>query len=60
MDPNACLRRIEDALTDSEWQEACDAARDLDDWRAGGGFEPQWENYMNAANFYRAFTGEDE
>lgn len=60
MDPNATLHRIEDALTDSEWHEACCAARDLEAWLRGGGFYPRWFSAMNATKFFHAFLDLEE
>ena len=40
MDPNACLKRIIDAITAQEWDEVEDACRDLYEWLKRGGFAP--------------------
>jgi len=40
MDPNACLKRIEDAVSDRDWEEFHDAHRDLEEWLDKGGFKP--------------------
>ncbi len=50
MDPNACLRRINDATSRSERNEACD---DLRTWIARGGFQPDWTAYPKATAYYR-------
>lgn len=51
MDPQACLQRIQDAETVTDGVEAC---RDLQGWLAGGGFEPEWDEFpKGAAAFHR-------
>ncbi len=40
MDPEACLRRIEDAASDGDRDEMRDAAADLREWIEKGGFLP--------------------
>lgn len=42
MDPNACLARMLDAIVSGDKDEAIDAASDLNEWLARGGFEPDW------------------
>ncbi|HEY6117461.1 MAG TPA: hypothetical protein VI172_16025 [Candidatus Dormibacteraeota bacterium] len=54
MDPNATLRRIEDADTRREQREACE---DLRTWLARGGFHPDWDAYPKATAFYRKHFG---
>lgn len=40
MDPDACLRRIVDAMADDEPQEVASGCQDLLDWYGRGGFAP--------------------
>lgn len=40
MDPDACLRRIEDAIQDDDYEEATTACLDLLHWISKGGFLP--------------------
>lgn len=40
MDPNACYKRLVDALADGDVREASDAADDLYDWLRKDGFVP--------------------
>jgi hypothetical protein len=42
MDPQACLERWRDALTEYDREEEDDARNDLLAWLARGGFEPEW------------------
>lgn len=54
MDPNAALRNIEAALyprLDIDTMEENAVA--LHEWIAGGGFEPDWEKYPHATDWYR-------
>jgi hypothetical protein len=44
MDPNACLRRIDEADM-HDYGEIVDACRVLSTWLAYGGFEPIWNDY---------------
>ncbi len=41
MDPNACFKRLTDALEDQDWDEAFSAIEDLWQWMWGGGFPPK-------------------
>ena len=41
MDPDACLRRLSEALEDGDLEEAKHAAQDLRDWLDKGGFAPR-------------------
>ena len=40
MDPNACLRRLLDAQDEGDYEEAGEAAADLEEWLLRGGFVP--------------------
>lgn len=40
MDPDACLRRIVEAMADDEPQEVANGCQDLLDWYGRGGFAP--------------------
>lgn len=40
MDPEATIDQIYNALTDEDFEESQQAARDLIDWMDGGGFKP--------------------
>lgn len=46
MDPNACIDRIHDAVTDDpgDAEEALSAVLDLREWLARGGFAPDAEH----------------
>lgn len=48
MDPNACLRRIEDATRLSSL-DCREAIADLAGWLAHGGFPPDWATYPRGA-----------
>lgn len=52
MDPDACLRRLHEALIDGDLLEAKWASLDLHRWIDRGGFEPNWERYPAAHRFY--------
>lgn len=49
MDPNACLRRIDEATSRSERTEAL---ADLHSWLSSGGFAPHWAMYPEATKRY--------
>jgi len=40
VDPDACLRRLIDAIQDGDYEDAGEAAEDLRDWLTMGGFIP--------------------
>lgn len=42
MDPDACLQRYRDAMSEHDRDEATAAAIDLAEWLDAGGFEPRW------------------
>ncbi len=56
MDPNACLRRIDDLLIGDigELHEAC---ADLHGWLDGGGFEPKWGAYKDGTDYFKNWQG---
>lgn len=41
MDPNACWKRLCDALREGDTEEAANAAEDLAEWIKKGGFLPE-------------------
>ena len=43
MDPNATVERLLRAILDHNRDDAADAATDLSEWLAKGGFAPDWE-----------------
>ena len=57
MDPDAALKRINDALDHPLAADAADACEDLRAWLDRGGFEPDWEAWPAAAWLYRARGG---
>lgn len=52
MDPNATLKQMSEYLQAGEVAKALDSGKDLYDWLKKGGFDPKWENYQEAADFY--------
>ena len=54
MDPNATLRRLDEAMDEREMDEAGFIVKDLARWLASGGFEPEWWRYPRATAFYSA------
>jgi hypothetical protein len=42
VDPNACLERFLNALSDGDYREAFEARRELANWLKNGGFAPDW------------------
>jgi hypothetical protein len=50
MDPNACLRRIENTVDDGDCRD--DACADLHTWITHGGFAPHWAMYPKATSEY--------
>lgn len=42
MDPDACLRRLEEAIEDGDLEEAKHALQDLREWLRRGGYPPAW------------------
>ncbi len=53
MDPNATLRAIEEAIEVGDDGEAALLCSDLRGWLANGGYEPSWDTYGEAKDFYR-------
>lgn len=41
MDPNATWQRLAEAVSAESWEEAVEAAGDLSEWLARGGFPPR-------------------
>lgn len=59
MDPDACLKQLEEALQDitkTTPDERLDLCRNLQDWMDKGGYEPTWGNCRRATLYFRAFT----
>ena len=54
MDPNATLKIIEETIDGNELYKACE---DLHVWLDTGGFEPNWEEYPIAANYFDILFG---
>lgn len=57
MDPNACVKRITDALRDGDIEEACDAILDLEDWLSNGGFPPSVASWCALLDELREVVG---
>lgn len=55
MDPNATLAAIARALTTRNYASARDSCAFLYSWLIGGGFEPDWSQHTDAAEFYSAW-----
>ncbi len=55
MDPNEALRMLQDTMFgESNHRGERDWCRDIAEWVAKGGFEPDWERYPHgAARFHR-------
>ncbi len=54
MDPNATLRDINDFLADRHVGEKVDIwCEYLYDWLSHGGFNPDWDKYPLATDYYR-------
>lgn len=58
MDPNATLRLIEEALVDNDWDYVDELCFELYDWLGRGGFEPEWNDYLDAFAQYQAWEEE--
>lgn len=54
MDPNETLRLLEAVVNVGDWQQADQAAADLREWIARGGFPPKWETCPIATGYFRA------
>ena len=52
MDPTVCMERLIKAIMDDDWTEAREAIRDLREWRAGGGFAPDYREACNKTIAY--------
>ena len=52
MDPNTCLSLIDDCLETEDIEEAEEHVENLRQWLSSGGFEPNWNNYPHARDFY--------
>lgn len=48
MDPEACVARLDGAITDQEWPEAVQALDAYYQWRLKGGFEPEVRGIRNS------------
>jgi hypothetical protein len=48
MDPNACLERLRDAVSNNDSEEAAELRATLRTWVGMGGFEPSDENWRDA------------
>lgn len=54
MDPNECLKRINDFLANRESGNEVDHwCRDLIEWLAKGGFEPDWNKYGLGTSYFK-------
>lgn len=52
MDPNSCLRELSIALSESNWEVAFEHRDTLREWLDRGGFEPNWDVYLEAAEWF--------
>jgi len=63
MDPNAALERIEhflqlignDGFTINVYRELEEACNDLLGWIERGGFQPRWEEHLEASGHFRVW-----
>jgi hypothetical protein len=53
MDPDATLRWIDDSIDYGNTEDAEFYCRELHDWIKSRGFEPRWDDYPSARDFYR-------
>lgn len=60
MDPNACLRDIEELVRDEKDDEAKDCCADLAVWLAGEGFEPEWWSWPLGFEFFKRWLMTDD
>lgn len=56
MDPNACLKRIDDAKRPDS-RECREAIADLERWIAGGGFAPNWQFFPRGTRRFSRKAG---
>jgi len=54
VDPNACLKKIDDFLHARKSGDEVDQwCRDLMDWLDKGGFEPDWDKYEWGTSYFK-------
>ena len=55
MDPNECLKLIDESVKDNDETEADWHCYDLMQWLKRGGFQPNWKRYPNATYHFNGF-----
>ena len=53
MDPNATLAEIQWFLDETDEDPDTDLLYALDEWLKKGGFEPDWQKYPQATDYFR-------